>query len=272
MKEPIDYLIIGHITQDKIEEDTYTLGGTVYYASQTAHILGFKAGIVTSIREDVDLSEFEDIPVVRKPSMYSTIFENSYAQRVRIQHIHNQAENLTLNDIPGIWRSTPIIHLGPIAREVDAEIASALKDSFIGITPQGWLRKWDDEGLVSFSDWEDAVNILPKVDACVLSIEDVAEDWSYIEKWKKYAKVLVVTMGREGATIFYNSKQIHIPAPRVNEVDLTGAGDVFSAAFFTRMYHSKDPVNAGKFAVSLASSSIEDHGLNGIKDKDKVSD
>jgi len=109
------------------------------------------------------------------------------------------------------------------------------------------------------------------VDAVVLSIEDVKGDWDLMEKWAKYAKILAVTMGEQGAAIFFKGERIHLAAPRVREIDQTGAGDVFASAFFMRLFHSKDPIAAGKFAVSIASASIEDYGLKAIKYQNQLS-
>lgn len=267
MKSALDYLIVGHITQDMQTDGRFAPGGTVYYSSRTAQMLGQKAGIVTSINSKVDLSEFKNIEIVSKKSPYNTVFQNQYTPNGRIQFIHNRAYDITFDDIPESWQNTPVIHLGPIAAEVDGKMVTMLKNSFVGLTPQGWLRKWDDSGHVSFSDWENAVNVLPHVDAVVLSIEDVIGDWSFIDRWKKLAKVLVVTLGAQGAVIYFDNQQIRLPAPEVKEIDPTGAGDVFAAAFFIRLFKTKDPVAAGKFAISIASSSVEDHGLKGVKYK-----
>jgi len=270
MAAVIDYLAIGHITRDLIPDGNYTLGGTVCYAAKTSQVLGMKAGILTSINSDSDLSELEDIAIAIKQSPGSTVFENLYTPQGRIQYIHSLAEKLTDEDIPRDWRTTPIVHLGPIANELDIKILSAFDKSFIGLTPQGWLRQWDDKGLVYFSEWQDAKNILPKVDAVVLSIEDVKGNWDLIDEWAAFTRMLAVTMGEQGAAIYFKGERIRIAAPRVKEVDQTGAGDVFATAFFMQLFYSRDPIAAGKFAVAIASSSIEDFGLKGIKYKDQV--
>ena len=45
--EPVDYLIIGHITRD-LTPDGPHLGGTVTYSALMAQALGLRVGIVTS--------------------------------------------------------------------------------------------------------------------------------------------------------------------------------------------------------------------------------
>jgi sugar/nucleoside kinase (ribokinase family) len=47
-------------------------------------------------------------------------------------------------------------------------------------------------------------------------------------------------------------------------VDATGAGDIFAAAFFIRLYKTRDPWEAARFATLLASHSVTRVGLDGI--------
>ena len=75
--EPVDYLIIGHITQD-VTPDGLILGGTASYASLTAEAIGLRVGIVTACAPDLDLTDLEGISIHRKPSPITSTFENTY--------------------------------------------------------------------------------------------------------------------------------------------------------------------------------------------------
>jgi sugar/nucleoside kinase (ribokinase family) len=55
-----------------------------------------------------------------------------------------------------------------------------------------------------------------------------------------------------------------MPAYPAGEVDATGAGDVFAAAYLVRLHETDDPLSAGLFASCAASISIEAPGLEGI--------
>jgi sugar/nucleoside kinase (ribokinase family) len=50
----------------------------------------------------------------------------------------------------------------------------------------------------------------------------------------------------------------------VKEVDATGAGDVFAACFFVRLFQTRDPWEAGRFATILAAHTVTRVGLDGI--------
>ena len=79
---------------------------------------------------------------------------------------------------------------------------------------------------MSFTDWSQALEVLGKVDAVVLSIEDVEGDWDRLEDWANHARVLVVTQGEKVATVYAGSEKRQFAAQQVRVVDPTGAGDL----------------------------------------------
>lgn len=259
----LDYLAIGHIAQD-ITPNGIRLGGTVAYAALTAHAIGLAAGIVTAAAPEAALDGLDRIALHRLPSLNSTTFENKYGPDGRTQILQARAEPLGFAAVPADWRQSSIVHLAPIAREVDPELATRFPSSLVGLTPQGWMRQWDGAGRVSRSGWEAAEPMLKSAAATVISLEDVAGDWSLIEGWATIARVLVVTQGRDGATVFWKGDRRHFPAPVVVEVDPTGAGDIFAASFFVFLQQSGDAWNAARFAVALASDSVTRVGIDGV--------
>ena len=56
-------------------------------------------------------------------------------------------------------RNAPIIHLAPIAQELDAGLAKQFPTSLVGVTPQGWMRGWDENGKVFATDRARAVEV-----------------------------------------------------------------------------------------------------------------
>ena len=60
------------------------------------------------------------------------------------------------------------------------------------------------------------------------------------------------------------------PAYPINEVDPTGAGDVFAAAFLTHLHKHGNPEQAIDFANCTASFSVEQAGIAGIPTTDMV--
>lgn len=259
----LDYLAIGHIAQD-ITPDGVRLGGTVAYSALTARALGLRVGILTAATPDAVLEGLEGVPMHRVASSKNTTFENRYGPNGRRQILHARAEELKPSDVPIEWLSAPIIHLAPIARELDGDFPEHFPNALIGLTPQGMLRQWDQAGHVSRADAQEAVTTSIATSATVISLEDVGGDWELIERWAAAAKILVVTQSEAGAMVFIHRNRYQIPAPVVRVVDPTGAGDIFAACFFIHLWQTRDPIEATRFAVALASDSVTRVGLTGI--------
>jgi hypothetical protein len=267
--EPVDYLLIGHVTQD-LTSSGPTLGGTVSFAGLTARALGLKVGIVTSCAADTDLSALEGIQVCRHESEFSTTFQNAYHKGRRSQILHRQASSLSLASVPEVWRNTAIVHLAPVAQEVDPGLARSFPDSTLCLTPQGWLRGWDKTGHISVGEWPESSFVLENADLAVLSFEDVANDARRINELISSINVLAVTEGAAGANVYWNGDQRHFNAPHKKVLEETGAGDIFAAAFFIRYEVTRDPWEACRFATELASGSVTRKGLQSIPTEKEI--
>ena len=183
----LDYLVIGHATRDLVD-GTWTIGGTVSYAARTALASGCRVGVVTSTAPTLDLSRALDgVLLARTPAAATTTFENVYTASGRQQVLHARAETLTPTTIPPDWRAK-IVHVGPVARECDQSLLDSLGDSFVGVTPQGWMRRWNQAGQVSSARWENAEPWLARADGVVLSAEDVASDDALLTRYAPLRK------------------------------------------------------------------------------------
>lgn len=257
------YLAIGHISKDIIP-DGWTFGGAVTYASRVAQALGCDVQILTSTEPDLDVSSvLRDIDVVCCASEHTTTFENVYTNQGRRQTLRAVAARLTPDQFPAAIQAD-IVHLAPIAQEVDPAWIERFPGKLIGVTPQGWLRQWDAAGRVSPIGWADAGGVLPQADAVVISIEDIGHNETIVEAWAAQARVLVVTRGELGCTVYTRQQAIAVPTHAARLVDTTGAGDVFAASYFVRLRQTGDPVAAARFANCMASYSITRRGLAAI--------
>ena len=264
--QPVDYLVVGHVAVDitPTAPNGVLLGGTVSYAALTARALGLRVGIVTSFAQDAPVQALDGIPLVNVPAEHSTTFENVKTENGRRQTLHHQAAPLTFDHIPQVWRNAPIIHLAPIAQEVESSLAGKFSGSLLGITPQGWMRVWDANGQVTACAWRNSEQVLGQAGAVVLSVEDVNRDLEIVEEMAHRTRILCVTEGEAGSVLHWNGDRRRFRPLVVEEVDGTGAGDIFAAAFFTRYYSTRDPWEAARFATNLAAYSVTRMGLNGI--------
>jgi len=264
--EPVDYLVVGHVARDLTPKGSI-LGGTVAYSALTARALGLRVGIVTAAGSDVSLETLSGIPIISIESNSSTTYENIYSENGRMQYLRAQASHIDLDRVPDPWRKADIIHIGPIADEVDSVLPKGFSPTMFGLTPQGWMRQWDSDGLVSSCEWKNSETALAGADAVVISREDVKGDDLLIEHMAGRTKILVVTEGSAGAVLYWHGDRRRFRAPAVEEVDATGAGDIFATAFFVRYLNTRDPWEATRFATLIASHSVERAGLEGIPTK-----
>lgn len=267
--EAIDYLVIGHITRDLTAQGP-RMGGTATFSALTARALGMRVGVVTSWGEELPPDPLAQIIIVNYPSESSTTFENIYTPHGRVQTVQTVAPTLNYHHIPEAWRQTPVIHLGPVAQEVEPGIVRHITSSLVGLTPQGWLRTWDEKGHVKASEWPEASFTLNQAGAAVISVEDVENSEERIEEMATACRILAVTEASHGSRLYWNGDVRRFRPPTVTEVDATGAGDVYAAAFFTRLYATRDPWEAARFATQLSAYSVTRTGLDSIPTADEI--
>ncbi len=267
----LDYLLIGHVSKD-ITPGGPRLGGTVSFSGLMAAALGHRTAILTSGPDDMAplLEPLKALQISRVPSEEATTFENIYTPAGRVQTLLGRAATLSPGHLPPGWERAAIVHLAPVADEVDPALIQHFTGALVGVTPQGWMRRWDEAGHVLYREWPDADLVLRVADAVVLSIEDVQHDEALAARYGQIARVLVVTRNAHGSTLYVQGKGQHIPAPRVTELDPTGAGDIFAAAFFSRLKATGDPLRAARFATCLASDSVTRAGQESLPSAETI--
>lgn len=266
----MNFLAIGHVTLDK-RDGTYTPGGTVTFAALTAKRLGYNPGILTRAAENYPFDEaLPGVIVHRLPSQVTTIFRNIYNQGHRIQYVDAVADPIPAGALPTEWENAPIVLLGAVAAEIDPAFAERFAHSLLGAVPQGFGRRWDETGRVLPRDWEEAETIAPYTDLLVFSEEDFGGDPEVHRHLIQLFPLVVVTLSARGSVVYQNGIATHIPPRPANEVDPTGAGDVFTAAMLIRLYETGDPLQAAYFANIVASFAIEDIGPQGIPTREQV--
>jgi sugar/nucleoside kinase (ribokinase family) len=265
-----DYLVIGHITKD-LYNGGYKIGGTATFSALTARNLGYRAGIVSSNGPDIDLGHLPaDIEIRLRACESSTTFQNIYTDGHRRQHIGAQADVLHGDDVPDEWRTCPIVHLGPVAQEIDDSVAGCFPDALLGLTPQGWMRAWDEQGMVHPTVWDPSDRLLQRADAVILSREDVGEDMELVQRYADRTRLLVLTAGWKGATVYHEGRARSFLAPKVTELDPTGAGDIFAAAYLVALHKSQDPWLSAQFANCVAAHSVERSGMDSIPTRQEI--
>lgn len=260
--EQIDYLVVGHISHDRTP-DGPMIGGTAAYSGATAVVLGCRTAILTSSAPgDSWQDALPEAIIYSVPARETTTFENIYEDAGRIQTIHAVAAKLGVEDLPAPWQHARIVHLAPIADEVDPRLMGLFSNSLLGLTPQGWLRAWDSSGRVQARLWAAAAEYLPLATSVFVSDEDLVQP-EMLAEYRRHSNVLVMTQGAGGCIVYVGDEARSVPAPRVRALDTTGAGDIFATAFLVRLEQTAGNAwEAARFANELAAQSVTVAGLH----------
>jgi len=263
----IDYLVIGYICKD-LRPGGYGVGGTVAYSALTARNLDRRVAIVTSAASDLDFDlNLDGVLVSVQGSPATTTFENLYSQGARQQFLRAVANRIGAEAIPPAWQGAAIVHLGPVAREIDESLAelfgAANPNVLLAATPQGWMRQWDATGRVKAGEWDER-SLPENVRVVILSKEDIGGDERRFEACARRFEIAIMTDGRHGATVVWHNEERHFPACPTVEIDPTGAGDIFATAFLVALKETGDPWRAARFANCAGAISVTRPGLAGI--------
>ena len=261
--EPVQFLAIGHITED-ITPDGRVLGGGVTYGGLTAQALGLSVGIVSSHARGMDLQPLQNIQCHVKIAPESTTFTNQETPDGRIQRLSARADRLLQNDIPTEWIPSDIVHISPVADEVEYDVVDLFKESLLSLAPQGWLRSWDETGLVRQKTWHSLELVLPKADMVFFSMEDLNHDFHALAEIEKLCNTLIVTDGYRSIRLFQGGKRLEVAIQAAEAADPTGAGDIFAASFIAHYFRSSDILAAAKYASLIAMESVTRPGLSGV--------
>ncbi|MEF3275322.1 MAG: ribokinase [Chloroflexus sp.] len=264
----IDFVAIGHVTRDLLPDGTATVGGTARFAALLAQRLGLRAAVITASAE----APLPGIAWETVPTTVSSTFENRYTPAGRRQWLHAVAPPIPAEVTPPHWRIAPIVLLGPVLHECAPTLAAAFPGALIGATAQGWLRTWETTlpAPIRPRRWRPSPAELSHLHVLTLSSEDVGGDEELAASYAQLTPIGIVTHGARGATMFLNGEPHHIAAYPAHEIDPTGAGDVFTAAFLIRLWETGDPFVAAHFAAAAAACVVEATGDTALPDRVQI--
>ncbi len=263
-----DIVVVGHVVQDLTPQGS-RLGGAATFASVQARRLGRSVGVATRARQDIlQDPQFSGIEFAGRSSETTTTFENVYDGASRWQRVPNQADGITVADVPVDWQQASTVLLGPVCGEVAHDISRVFTEALIGVGAQGWLRSLDEDAHVQRTAWRGE----PFWRGCrvlFVSDEDLVDD-EQLALWVTDLPTVVVTRERRGARVHDEGRWREIHALPVEEVDATGAGDVFAAAFLIRLEETNDVADAARFASVAAAFAVEAEGIEAIATREQI--
>jgi sugar/nucleoside kinase (ribokinase family) len=288
-----DIVTVGHFAIDSIllpdrQAPILMLGGSAAYVSLAAKRLESNVAVISKVGGDFPeayrwLLEQESINtsgLAKVESAQTTHYELRYNSDLsnRTLSLKSRAPPITIDDLPNPLRAS-VVHLAPIAGEIDYEVAERLKGSaeILSLDSQGLIRSFDNEGNVTHSSTIDKrilelANIYKSSGVEIQAATGIANLDQAIKSVHDYgAKMVIVTLGEKGSVISVEDMIYNVPSCKPERiVDPTGAGDVFMGAFLSEYVHDENILRCGCVGSASASMVIEGVGLTSLGDKETV--
>jgi sugar/nucleoside kinase (ribokinase family) len=306
-----DYVTVGHVTRDAIEDSSspgtrhqpggsrYQPGGSAFYSALQAARLGLRTLILTQgVREEVEslLAPYRDeLELHVIPADHTTTLSTRGLGEHRTQRVLAWAGPI----VDAIELDTDILHLAPIARETPNSWRG--RASFVGITPQGLVRHWEQAagmvplvqlftgsmlgevalapppGCEALAGEVSSIVLDPTLlpasfDAAVISEHELPSCHSLFSAARRCKASLAVTAGSRPTTVHTATAgvlQTSLP-PHVTMHEDIGAGDVFAAGFFVALAEGRTPLEAAAFGNAAASVRIAGAGAGAIGGRTQI--
>jgi sugar/nucleoside kinase (ribokinase family) len=267
---------VGHVTVDVLTADSSRRpGGGAFYSALQAARLGLRTLIVTqgSAREIEALVEpyRGELELRILPAPATTTLATSWSGGTRTQRVLAWAGPLAEE----VLVDTQILHFAPVARETSAKWRGHA--DFVGLTPQGLARAWDDHGEIVPAplpdDRQSLDGLLPDdCNAVVLSEHERAACAPLLSAAAAGGAVVAITAGAGATSVQPPCGEIaRVQAPVVADPrDDLGAGDVFAAAFFIALSEGRSPARAAAYGNAAAAIRIEGLGADAIGGRDAI--
>ena len=212
------------------------------------------------------------IRVLRVPTQSTTAYINEYDQNGRTQYLLGRAADLLPVHVPHEWRSAPVVHLAPLAQEIDPGLLDTFPGSMMVITPQGWMRGWDEDGKIFPVQWEHAEAAFARADVVIFSTDDVPIP-AVIARYAELAKLMVVTESRRGCLVYERASRPGARTPSARPARSTRRAPATSSPRRTPPSTTDgQPRASADFANAAASFVLEKRAWQGIPTPEAVAD
>ncbi len=281
MRPPGPILTVGELTLDDVvvedgDVDWKQPGGGALYSAVGATLWGGETAICSTVGRDYPdelLGELRyagiDTSAVRRTTDCDSLglwllYEASGARHQVEKRAGGTFQQLdALRPRATELATVPVgVHLAPQSSDGHATALEDFRDSPALVTLDLLVEPYLDATPYTEPDF------LAGVDAFLPSTAEVLELWGHadIRAVRKelsrlgFDGVLVIKRGPQGVDVALAGDVVRVPAPAVDVLDVTGAGDAFCGGFLAGLLATGDPVAAAAHGVVSASFVVETRG------------
>lgn len=265
-RSQVDLVIIGHLAYNEDRTPTGTRvsrGGAAYYCAVGASVgAPNHTGIVAAAGPDFSLAPLKERGIDVNGVTVSDV--DATARFVITQRADGTrtfeaqwglANRLELAHFPAAYLTTRHVHLAtaPPAQQL------------------AWMRRFHNQPLrprLSVDTFEHFVRAFPQQSRMATAMADmvfVNEEEAGLLGLSEddlRGKIVVLKRGSRGASCIVDGVSVDVPAPRVDAVDTTGAGDILAGAFLALLGRGVALDGALAEAVAIASASVAEFGVD----------
>ena len=259
-------VIIGNIAYDIVDfskvntqkPNIIDIGGACVFSTIPASLF-YRVGMVGKIGKDLDISQFYgyniDLSGVKQLDMpttkFYTIWNTSDGQdRTVTGEVQSELE-VGSADIPKSFLGAKHFHLTTATPEKQLELIEYLR--------QNTNATISVDTIDEFAYQTNCKKVFDSVDIAFI-------DKEYEPLLNCKAKIKIIKYGKKGCLYYSKDKQFPVYSQVIEDVvDKTGAGDCLNGVFLNLLVNGESEEFALRTAVDLATESIKQRGILGIK-------
>ncbi len=185
--------------------------------------------------------------------------------------------------LPELFDGLRCFHIMGSTLSMSAEVLEVCRQALDMAVAAGALISFDpnlrpellppDEARIAFADFIAAADVLLPTEAELLQLSDADNVERAVADLlaARPERLIVVTRGAQGCTVYSADDRVNVPGYKVEEVDPTGAGDGFDAAFLSELLAGKSPTAAARLANACGALAVGAKGpTSGAKSRAEV--
>lgn len=256
--------LVGSLARDVVDGRPARPGGAVYYAAKALRLLGRRAVVVTkcaaSDRALLRSLVAFGLPVTWSAARQTTAFAFSYEGNQRRMTVAAVGDPWRPEEIVGALAGVRWLHVGALLRSdfPPDTLTELARGRTLSLDAHALVRSPEVGPLKLDADFDSS--LLRYVRILKLSEEEAEALLGHVSETTVSTLAVpevVVTLGPAGSIVFAGGRFEHVQAKPLGEIDPTGAGDSFAAAYLAARSTGHTPVGAAQRASALVTGILE---------------